>query len=680
MVKKLLSFLLILINTCFAQTDSLVKPSSAEVALPSFQVEAYQFKKDWIQSPSNVEVVDSSYLKQQHQLSPQVTLNSIPGVRFESRGIDGSRRISIRGSSLRSPFGVRNIKMYWNGIPITSPDGSTGMEILDVTLINTIEVVRGPGANIYGAGMGGVLLVKSIPTQKSISYSSTIGSWGTHKESVLFNYVAKKWKIKLGAINSNTNGYREQEFNSKQQYSLTGSYSITQNQQVNVLLNAYKGKWGLPGALDSSQVFDNPQQAVKYAKDNDTRVERNRLRIGAGHTWNLKALEITNSLYWNTTTKENPYGTSAFFNGYKDEEGSGIGGRSTIHWKKQINQLQVGIVIGGEYQFDKNLVDEYELKDAQKDVLKYSINTDAISYIGFLDTRINYKGWALTIGGSYNQLTYQILNNTIGVGEMTNSFDPIVVPRVGMLKNISNSFSVLASYSKGYSPPTVWDLGITDTLINNVLQPEIGESIEAGIKFKHREKIKSSITIFQLNTQNAIVSKQLPSSIFEFSNAGFTQQIGIEYLLQLNLEVNKWKLWSSFAYTFSEYKFKEYENEGNDYSNNDFSGIPDHRVVVSSSIKSPYGIYLSGNMTYEGQTYLNNQNKSTVSPYYVVSSKLGFEKIIVKKLELNVYVLAENLTNTVYSSFLQLNGFRGRFYNPSPTRSFYGGITLTLHL
>jgi iron complex outermembrane receptor protein len=677
MIKKSVVFLLIIVNTCFAQTDSL---EINNVVLPSFQLDAFQFKTEWIKSASNVELIDSSYLDQGHQLSPQTSLNSMPGVRFESRGIDGSRRISIRGSSLRSPFGVRNIKMYWNGIPITSPDGSTGMEIFDVLLINNIEVVRGPGANIYGAGMGGVLLMKSTPTQKSISYSSTIGSRGTHKESVMFNYKTNKWKVKLGVINSYTEGYRAQEYNNKQQLFLAGSYMITKNQEVNIFFNTYKGEWGLPGALDSLQITENPQQAVKYAKDNNTRVERKRLRIGLGHTLNLKALEISNSFYWNTTVKENPYGTSLFFNGFKQEEGNGIGGRSTIHWKKQINQLQLGIVLGGEYQFDENLVDEYKLKDAQKQELKNSINTSAISYLGFLDTRINYKGWLLTVGASYNQLTYKRLNNSANLKEESNAFEPILVPRIGLLKNISSSVSFLTSYFKGYSPPTVWDLGVTDTLLNSVLQPEIGENIELGIKFKHKEKIKSSITFFQLNTKNAIVSKQLSNSNFEFTNAGFTQQVGIEYLIQSNFKFKEWKFWNSFAYTFSNYKFKEYEDGGNDYSSNYFSGIPNHRIVTNASITSPYGVYLTGNLTYEGEVYLDNGNTSTTPNYYIVSSKLGFEKKVGKKLSLDIYAFGENLTNTIYSSFLQLNGFSGKFYNPSATRSFYGGITLTLQL
>jgi iron complex outermembrane receptor protein len=42
----------------------------------------------------------------------------------------GSYRLNIRGSSLRSPFGVRNVKIYYNNIPFTDPGGNTYLNSL----------------------------------------------------------------------------------------------------------------------------------------------------------------------------------------------------------------------------------------------------------------------------------------------------------------------------------------------------------------------------------------------------------------------------------------------------------------------------------------------------------------------------------------------------------------------
>ncbi|MGO8055816.1 TonB-dependent receptor plug domain-containing protein, partial [Rhizobium leguminosarum] len=65
--------------------------------------------------------------------------NSVAGVRMEERS-PGSYRVNIRGSSLRSPFGVRNVKVYWNNIPITDPGGNTYFNQFSYNNFSSIEI------------------------------------------------------------------------------------------------------------------------------------------------------------------------------------------------------------------------------------------------------------------------------------------------------------------------------------------------------------------------------------------------------------------------------------------------------------------------------------------------------------------------------------------------------------
>ena len=92
------------------------------VSIPSYELTNTPIGQSGIHA---IPIIKRSPVRQFANTSILETLNTIPGVRMESRGDGGSRRISIRGSSLRAPFGVRNVKMYWNGIPVTSPDGSS---------------------------------------------------------------------------------------------------------------------------------------------------------------------------------------------------------------------------------------------------------------------------------------------------------------------------------------------------------------------------------------------------------------------------------------------------------------------------------------------------------------------------------------------------------------------------
>ena len=93
-------------------------------------------------------------------------VNLVPGVRMEERS-PGSFRLSVRGSLLRSPFGVRNIKVYWNDIPFTDAGGNTYFNLVDPNSIRQIEILKGPGSSwgkYRGCGNLTKLLVTRNPT------------------------------------------------------------------------------------------------------------------------------------------------------------------------------------------------------------------------------------------------------------------------------------------------------------------------------------------------------------------------------------------------------------------------------------------------------------------------------------------------------------------------------------
>ena len=91
-----------------------------------------------------------SYIQIDDQASTSLfsPMNTIPGVQFEERS-PGSYRLNIRGSSLRAPFDVRNVKIYWNGIPITEPGGNTPLNIFNIADLRQSTIIRGPASSKY---------------------------------------------------------------------------------------------------------------------------------------------------------------------------------------------------------------------------------------------------------------------------------------------------------------------------------------------------------------------------------------------------------------------------------------------------------------------------------------------------------------------------------------------------
>jgi iron complex outermembrane receptor protein len=118
-------------------------------------VKGYELNRRLIDIPVAENYITQYQLNRFNNTSALQAINTTPGVRMEERS-PGSYRLNIRGSSLRSPFGVRNVKIYYNNIPFTDPGGNTYLNQLGFYNFGTVEILRGPEA-VYMEQVPGVL-------------------------------------------------------------------------------------------------------------------------------------------------------------------------------------------------------------------------------------------------------------------------------------------------------------------------------------------------------------------------------------------------------------------------------------------------------------------------------------------------------------------------------------------
>src|SRR5689334_1219145 len=154
-------FLLITTFLLFYSSRAQITDSIPNKYLDEIVIRAFEQNKKLRDVPAAVNYIGQQAIERYGPASVLQAVNSTPGVRMEERS-PGSYRFNIRGSSSRAPFGVRNIKVYYNDLPITDPGGNTYLNQLGIYNFNSIEIIKGPGSSLYGAGTGGVLSIESL--------------------------------------------------------------------------------------------------------------------------------------------------------------------------------------------------------------------------------------------------------------------------------------------------------------------------------------------------------------------------------------------------------------------------------------------------------------------------------------------------------------------------------------
>src|SRR5699024_2698328 len=158
-----------------------------------------------------VSVLDGKSLKQGSGVSLQTSFNSVPGVKLDQSSL-GESRISIRGSGIRAGWGIRNVKIYVNEIPLTEADGTSRLEGIDINNLGWAEIIRGPASSIYGSGTGGVVnfnLERAEYQEHSLESSGLIGSFGLKRSALTYRSSSDKMNSYVSYGWQQYDGYRE---------------------------------------------------------------------------------------------------------------------------------------------------------------------------------------------------------------------------------------------------------------------------------------------------------------------------------------------------------------------------------------------------------------------------------------------------------------------------------------
>ncbi|MEK6476846.1 TonB-dependent receptor plug domain-containing protein [Catalinimonas sp. 4WD22] len=679
------------IPAVFAQEEDSVETK----LLNEITVIGYDANRKLLQTPGAVALITSQQITAFDETSALPSMNIIPGVRMEERS-PGSYRIAIRGSTLRAPFGVRNIKVYWNNIPFTEPSGSTNFNLLDIINMGEIELIKGPAGSIYGAGTGGVVNIQSESSRLDKDYigaEAMLGSYGLQRYATTVNQVTDNATYTFKYAHQEAEGYRDHTTLDRDVIELHGKFDLSEKREVSASFLYSDLFYEIPGGLNLEQYNENPRQArpgnpfALGSEEAEAGIDQEYLLFGFSHDyqWNDKLSNLT-TIYGDFSFFENPFNLD-----YKRDSRMAGGGRTRFDYLTQLFGFETRFTLGGEFQSGTNVARNFENDYGDPGALNF--DDELRSRQSLIFGRAEFElpdDFFLTLGLSRNHLNYDINrlvdNNLDSAYRVVKEFDPVWVPRIGIAKQF-NSIAAHGSISYGFSPPTIEDVRTNEGSINLGLRPEKGINYEVGVRGNTwNGKLNFDVSAFYFQLDETIVQQQSDRGTVLFTNTGSTDQRGLEtaftyFALQEQAGFIS-DLEFQLSYTLHDFVFKNYtkfeDDELRDYSGNDLTGVASNIIVFATTLKTNMGLYLNGSFNFTDEIPLNDANTVYADAYKLILLKAGYRASISDDLDIEIFGGVNNLLDEKYSLGNDLNAFGGRYYQPAPDRNFYTGLKFHL--
>ncbi|HEA28575.1 MAG TPA: TonB-dependent receptor [Leeuwenhoekiella sp.] len=676
------------------QKDSLIL--NKENDLPEVLIQSTPIVDKLQRIPAAVNVINATDLQRGDQLSIANEINKNPGIQMQQGALNTSR-ISIRGLGARSQYSTNRVKAYIEGIPLTTGEGETTLEDIDLNLIERIEIIKGPASSSYGGGLGGVMNIsikKPEPESASIQLNGLAGSFGTFKSGVTASLASGKTAGLFSYNHLESDGYRANSNYDRDTYTAYAKTQLAPAHSLTFFGNFTKLKAFIPSSINLDDLTNNPQKAAFTWGQAKGYESYDKAIAGLSYSW-----KFSDNSNWTTSIFGN------YRDGYEprpfdilDEKSFAFGIRSNFKTAFKILNIPVKSSLGVEYfdeSYDAKLFENlYESNNGngtlqgdrfsdQHQDRKY-LNLFAQFSLQFTD---KLKG---EIGLSYNHSRY-VLDDIFNENDVDRSgkytYPRQFLPQAGLTYEVATDKFVYATVSKGFSLPSVAETLTPEGAINTDLKPENGVNYELGLKATWLDKkLYTEIALYTIQVDNLIVAERIAEDRYVGQNAGKTDHNGIEILVNYNQEINThWQLKPYGSITLNDYSFDEFIDNNMDYSGNDLTGVPDQIYNIGLDVLQNAGFKFNINYRHTGMIPLNDANALYSDSYNLLNARADYTFSLSRKLKLNIYAGANNITDTNYAAQILPNatGFGGaapRYYYPGDPANYYGGLQLNYSL
>ena len=592
-------------------------------------------------------------------------LNSVPGIQMQS-GTYQTTKITLRGIGSRSPYSTNRTRAFLDDIPLTTGDGTTVIDDIELSFIDKIEVTKGPYSAWYGSGMGGSLRFISLrESTKPISaeMNISVGSFGILKYNGIVRISKPSGYMNAGVARISGDGYRQNSSFSRNSVFISGQ--VKKQNKLNYLF-IYSGvNSQTPSSIDQETFNNTPSLAapnwlnVKGYKKYDRLLGgivvnspinlhvKNRVALSGSlhYEYELRPFNILDDMSLSATLLDN------------------------IVYRTSIFTLSAGVEWLHENYFWRILQNNTLLEKQKSKEVRNLVNT----YISF-DINI-CSSIILSLSGNINSTHYVVSDlfpsDSIDYsGKYSNKF--IFSPKIGLNYCINSNLSLYSSFGKGFSNPTVEESLTSQGYLNTSLKPEQGWTLDLGTRISTlANSLSMDVSVYYILLNDLLVTRRISEALFYGENAGKSKLRGVE--MQATYQP------ASFFKTIisaskSDNRFNDFASSTGNYRNNHLPGIPDTNANIDTQFNIFKRWQLNAIYSYTGSQYLNDENSMKTNEFQTLNLRTAFTFQYHKKYLIQFIYTINNVFDEKYASMILINapsfsGAAPRYYYPAMPRN-----------
>ena len=632
---------------------------------------------------------DSIRPGQKHSSLDEALL-AVPGLFAASRqNPSQDPRISIRGFGSRSAFGVRGVRVLWNGIPLTVADGQTPVDYIDMEFVDRVEIIRGSASALFGNSSGGVIALSSVDTANAVSVSQWSESGANRRAAARIRAGTSSFSTGAGISRTTGRGFRD--------------YSRVEASRASAIMSARAlgQQWSLNFSMLDMPVAENPGSITRAQMEANSRfADPLSVRKGAGKSVAQKQVGLSTSrslarmgvaalVFAGTRRLENPL-TFATVDLNRSSGGGSLKATLPFSLVGIASSLNAGV--DAQVQND----DRHELENCtdippppisakcptagaatgairrdQREMVK-SVGSYAKSEFAVGSRAL------LSLAARHDVIRFNVNDRMpvpIAQKQSGNRTMVATSPMIGIVYRLAPAAAFYSSVSTAFETPTATELANKPdgtTGLNNELRPQISKTAEFGLKGFLRSGLQYDFAGFLTGVDDELIPFEIPGGAGRrfYRNAGHTKRSGLEAAVAGSFGPASF----TAAYTASRFHFEEYTVAGTSYAGKSIPGIPTSKFDAALTLRRARS-FLTAESSIASSAFVDDANTATSPGYGIFNIRTG-TSIPAGSFAVKPVVGITNLLNRRYSASVNINAAGGKYYEPGSERLLYGMVEI----